>query len=48
LLKIITGPLSLDSSLTLFYILSLRLVFSLCPGLAGCFGLVAFCFMHFL
>jgi len=47
LLKIFTGPLSWDSSLSSIPII-LGLVFSLCPGFPGCFGLGAFCFLHFL
>jgi hypothetical protein len=47
LLKIYTGPLSLEFSF-LLYLLSLRLTFPLCPGFPGYFGLGAFCLLHFL
>ena len=40
LLKIFTGPLSWESSLS--SLLSLGLVFLLCPRFPGCFGLGAF------
>jgi len=30
------------------YLLSLGLIFSLCPGFPGCVGLGALCIMHFL
>jgi hypothetical protein len=43
ILKIITGPLSWDSLLS-----SMPIIFSLCPGFPGCFGLGAYCILHFL
>jgi hypothetical protein len=48
LLKIFTGPLSWKSLLFLIYLLFLGLVFSLCPGFSGCFGLGPFYILHFL
>jgi hypothetical protein len=42
LLKIFTGLLSWESH-SLLYLLSLGLVFLLCPGFPGCFGLGTFC-----
>jgi hypothetical protein len=45
LLKIFTGPLIFIS---LIYLLSIGLVFSLCPRFPGCLGLGAFCILHFL
>ena len=47
LLKIFAGPLfeNLHSHLLL---LSIGLVFSLCPGFPGCFELGSFCILHFL
>jgi hypothetical protein len=47
LLKIFIRPLS-GNFHSLLYPLSLGLVFSLCPGFPGCFGLGAFCILHFL
>jgi hypothetical protein len=46
-LKIFTGPLSLESLLSSIPII-LGLVFSLCLGFQGCFGLGDFCILHFL
>jgi hypothetical protein len=47
LLKIFAGPLScyLHSHLLL---LSVGLVFSLCPRFPGCFELGSFCYLYFL
>jgi hypothetical protein len=45
-LKIFTGPLSWESSLSSLFLLSL--VFLLCPEFPGCFGLGALCILHFL
>ena len=47
LLKIFTGPLSWESSLSLIPII-LRFGFLIVSGFPGCFGLGAFCFLHFL
>jgi len=46
-LKTFIGPLSWESLLSL-YLLSLGLIFSLCPGFPECFGLEAFCVLYFL
>jgi len=48
LLKIFTGPLSWESSLSSIPIISLGLIFLLCPGFPGCFGLGLFCVLHYL
>jgi hypothetical protein len=47
LLKILTGPLNWESSLSSILII-LILVFSLYPGFPVCLGLGAFCILHFL
>jgi len=47
LLKIFTGPLSWESSLSSIPI-SLGLIFSLSPGFPVCFGPVAFSALHYL
>jgi hypothetical protein len=46
LLKIFTGPLSLESLLSSKPII--LWFFSLCPEFPGCFGLGDFCLLHFL
>jgi hypothetical protein len=47
LLKIFTGPLSWESLLFSIPII-LRFHLLICPESPGCFGLGAFCFLHFL
>jgi hypothetical protein len=47
ILLIFTGSLSWEFSLSSIPILSLGLVFSLCPRFYECFGLGSFCILHF-
>jgi hypothetical protein len=41
-------PLSVEILHSHLYLLSLYLVFSLCPGFPGCFELGSFCVLHFI
>jgi hypothetical protein len=48
LLKVFSGPLKSEPSLSLLYLFSLGFVFSMYSGFRGCLELGAFCFLHFV